>query len=803
MVHPQDRSRDGLPDPPPPDFSLRLIGLATPRPPVALRRGLFLIGSSPEADLQLRSSRVDAVHAAVLLGRDRCRVVDLAGGPGIAVNGRPAAGAALHEGDLLRVGPFTLRFAGRTQAPDGHRHDGPSTTGGFGNFKVVGAGAAPVPALDVAGEGAVLIGSDARCHLRLHGSGVAPVHALFAELDGRLVLWRLAADAPVLIGGKKITAAQLLDGAKVRIGSVELVYRAAAAAGAAPHPPAPQPAPTALERRPVPDERGNRRDRKTHRANASPPADPAPPGPAAPPPARLPAAAVTAPPPPAVQPTPPSHRAVIEPRAPGSPEPELATRPQPELRTATPASPGTRGPQMPAPEPAATQRAEAAEAEVVKLRPFTRRRPRRVSEPVPAPQDGRAIPPLPGERGTADEVASVPPSGPASGEPEPPGAASSRMTVYAVMLVCMALAAALVWRSLPPRFVVQGSLTFHGDGRAQPLAAQRATLAEIESRLHAPAVLESAARRLGRAGGNPAGPGSGGRPEQRTGAGPGFLAGPSELRRRIVVAWRPSPADAGRASLQLSLTTDQPEADVARLNALLQALHDDAAAAATRPSASHLRIDLLRAEADDLKLEVALRRRQADQLAREAEAAEQAAPTPTRRELLKRREATLRESLSAAIEERVLAQAGAGRQQGGGGPAAAAAAEREARIRGELQKAVAEAAEAAEGADKSDALRRRLEAVRAEAPRLEARAKAKAAELDELLRRGGGTPRPLPPEDARVVERQDLRPWWIAAAVALIAAVFGPLIAFAGRHARPPAPTPDASAPTSMGPRDG
>ena len=74
-----------------------------------LRPGVTVIGSAPDADLQLPG--LDDHHAEIRRGPgDEYVWVDLGGPAGSSVDGRPMGEQGLHTGDRIEVGSWTLTY---------------------------------------------------------------------------------------------------------------------------------------------------------------------------------------------------------------------------------------------------------------------------------------------------------------------------------------------------------------------------------------------------------------------------------------------------------------------------------------------------------------------------------------------------------------------------------------------------------------------------------------------------------------------------------------------------------------------
>lgn len=76
-------------------------------------RDMFRIGREDDNDIRIPSGAVHRYHAAIHReDYDGWHITDLSGveGNGIVVNGRRCSDAALHDGDVIELGPGKLRF---------------------------------------------------------------------------------------------------------------------------------------------------------------------------------------------------------------------------------------------------------------------------------------------------------------------------------------------------------------------------------------------------------------------------------------------------------------------------------------------------------------------------------------------------------------------------------------------------------------------------------------------------------------------------------------------------------------------
>src|SRR5262249_7023930 len=83
------------------------------------------------------------------------------------------------------------------------------------------------PATYEVGDGGFLIGSVPGCDLRVPGANLAPVLCLIGRHAGGANLRKLAPVQPIVVNGKSVTSAHLVDGDRVSLGEVNLVVSVA------------------------------------------------------------------------------------------------------------------------------------------------------------------------------------------------------------------------------------------------------------------------------------------------------------------------------------------------------------------------------------------------------------------------------------------------------------------------------------------------------------------------------------------------------------------------------------------------
>jgi hypothetical protein len=268
--------------------------------PLSLTDGETLLGSGPEAAVQIVLGNVESIHARILLGRAGLAIEDAGSATGTFVNGEKVEGHhALENGDRICLGP----------------------PGAKGSAKLlVRLPGASSPALAVDAGAPALLGE----HLAIPSLGDAgPTLAFTTEGEvGVPQEFDLAADAGSVVAD--VTSGPPLEAAEVPPAEEEgdALFAAPLPPAAPPEPP--RPAPPAASALPPP-----------------PPSFTTPPPPPPPPPSFT---SPSAPPPPPAPPPPAYDRLT----APPPPEPSRTEAPKPEYQTELPSIPIARPAEPPA-----------------------------------------------------------------------------------------------------------------------------------------------------------------------------------------------------------------------------------------------------------------------------------------------------------------------------------------------------------------------------------------------------------------------------------------------------------------------
>jgi hypothetical protein len=94
-----------------PHVGPQLIPVDRPDSPVALSRDIVTIGRTSKSDICIRSSAVSRDHARLLVAPAGVTLVDVSSTNGCFVNDEPVKKHRLRDGDLVRIGDRSFRFA--------------------------------------------------------------------------------------------------------------------------------------------------------------------------------------------------------------------------------------------------------------------------------------------------------------------------------------------------------------------------------------------------------------------------------------------------------------------------------------------------------------------------------------------------------------------------------------------------------------------------------------------------------------------------------------------------------------------
>jgi pSer/pThr/pTyr-binding forkhead associated (FHA) protein len=187
--------------------------------PVALNKPVCVAGDRGRVNLPLPSDIVSRAHALFLSDKYALYVRDLASLNHLFINDQPVREAVLHDGDVVKIGPFAFRCDG----PPEHE----------GN----GVGHAPAAELKIA-DGSIrvplasrstVIGRRDDCDVIIDDDLVSKAHAVIFETEGRRYIRDLRSRHGTFLNDRRVGQADLKLGDQIRIGDSVLTYQAATA----------------------------------------------------------------------------------------------------------------------------------------------------------------------------------------------------------------------------------------------------------------------------------------------------------------------------------------------------------------------------------------------------------------------------------------------------------------------------------------------------------------------------------------------------------------------------------------------
>jgi pSer/pThr/pTyr-binding forkhead associated (FHA) protein len=206
----------------------------------AFEQPFVLLGRKTDNDICLRSDDISRRHAYFQVIAGRLFVMDLGSREGVVFANRRLSGGWLGPGQVLRVGPATVRLClpcgadGRPAATD----DCPLTSLPDGRSLV------PSVRLEITGQGkkararmnraVTLVGTDAACKIRFAGPGVSHFHCSLVHTPLGVWVVDLLSRTGTVLNGERVRWAQLADGDCLQVGAylIRLRYQAEKIAGA-------------------------------------------------------------------------------------------------------------------------------------------------------------------------------------------------------------------------------------------------------------------------------------------------------------------------------------------------------------------------------------------------------------------------------------------------------------------------------------------------------------------------------------------------------------------------------------------
>ncbi len=197
-----------------------------------LEKPVATLGRAEESEIGLFGDPVVAPRHAIIQRTGADFVLkDLTRDPGTFVNGKRIESAPLHQGDLIEIGNYRMRFNLRNAG----------ALPGVGMLAPMSAPRMPAP-MSAPGNGACLLDSEGR-QLPLRQSGPTKIgrapdndlvvahqsisrhHATIAMIDGVYCLQDLQSQNGTYVDGDRVSQAPLKDGDTIRLGDARFQFR--------------------------------------------------------------------------------------------------------------------------------------------------------------------------------------------------------------------------------------------------------------------------------------------------------------------------------------------------------------------------------------------------------------------------------------------------------------------------------------------------------------------------------------------------------------------------------------------------
>ncbi len=182
---------------------------------IELNRPAFVIGSRKDAvRLHLESSTVSKAHCVIVVHEWGCSIHDLGSRTHTIVNGQPITEVDLNDGDIINIGRFEFKYAAPRSARGAPRSAAPgeldvsTLTDPFRITKRV-----------------IQLGRRRGSDLEIEDRAISNIHAIIYERNGKRYVRDLTSRTGTWLNGKLVHQEEILPGAILKIGPVEIGYR--------------------------------------------------------------------------------------------------------------------------------------------------------------------------------------------------------------------------------------------------------------------------------------------------------------------------------------------------------------------------------------------------------------------------------------------------------------------------------------------------------------------------------------------------------------------------------------------------
>jgi len=194
--------------------------------PIALNKKVCVAGDRVRVNLTLPAETVSRAHAIFVTDSHGIYLRDLASLNHVFINEEAVRESALHQGDVLRIGPYAFRCQGGAAS----KADADSAG------KCAPAAELRTPDnsihMPLDGRRTTLLGSRDDCDVKMAGAKVSPAHAIIFAIDDQRYIRDLRSMSGTYINEKKVGQTQLNPGDEIRVGDSTLIYQAAASTDA-------------------------------------------------------------------------------------------------------------------------------------------------------------------------------------------------------------------------------------------------------------------------------------------------------------------------------------------------------------------------------------------------------------------------------------------------------------------------------------------------------------------------------------------------------------------------------------------
>lgn len=185
--------------------------------PIALNKPVCVAGDRGRVNLPLHSPQISRAHALFVADADGIYLRDLASLNGVRVNESRVRETVLHDGDVVKLGPFSFRCVKNFPSQEGaeHSHTEPA------ELRLEAGSHLPLT------NRTLVIGNREDCDVHISDRAVSPAHAVIFERDGRRFIRDLRSGSGTRVNGQAVGEIELQPGDVIQVGQTKLEYASA------------------------------------------------------------------------------------------------------------------------------------------------------------------------------------------------------------------------------------------------------------------------------------------------------------------------------------------------------------------------------------------------------------------------------------------------------------------------------------------------------------------------------------------------------------------------------------------------